>query len=134
MKNYYQILSYVFVILITLIIVFNIRFNKNTDYKNQIKTLKIQNKSLKANIDSNKVLINNLSLEIDTYKVKIIEDKKELTQLNNDLHKQIKNYKDITPIVFCTNNYEPYQLYYDKHLLLYNFNAETKLFNDYAAV
>ena len=36
MKNYYQILSYVFVILITLIIVFNIRFDKNTDYKNQI--------------------------------------------------------------------------------------------------
>ena len=37
MKNYYQILSYVFVILITLIIVLNIRFDKNTDYKNQIK-------------------------------------------------------------------------------------------------
>ena len=30
MKNYYQILSYVFVILITLIIVLNIRFDKNT--------------------------------------------------------------------------------------------------------
>ena len=94
MKNYYQILSYVFVILITLIIVFNIRFNKNTDYKNQIKTLKIQNKSLKANIDSNKVLINNLSSEIDTYKVKIIEDKKELANLKIKAKKIKSKYNE----------------------------------------
>jgi hypothetical protein len=87
---------------------------------------------LKDQLEYSKYQLEQIKKEIKQIKLandKAIEDKKELTQLNNDLHKQIKNYKDITPIVFCTNNYEPYQLYYDKHLLLYNFNAETKLHN-----
>ena len=104
MKNYYQILSYVFVILITLTIVLNIRFDKNTDYKNQIKTLKIQNKSLKANIDSNKVLINNLSSEIDTYKVKIIEDKKELANLKIKANKNKQKFNEESNRINSLNN------------------------------
>jgi len=77
MKYIYQILSYIAVIIITLIIVNNIRFAKDIDHKNELKRLHQQNDSLQANIESNKVLINSLSFEIDSFKTKIEENKKE---------------------------------------------------------
>ena len=87
---------------------------------------------LKEQLDHSKYQLEQIKKEIKLIKLsndKSIEDKKELTHLNNTLYKQIKNYEDNSPIVFCTNNHEPYQLYYDKHLLLYNFSAEHKLRN-----
>ncbi len=54
MKYIYQILSYAVVIIITAIVVSNLKFASNLDYKNEIENLHKQNDSLKANIDGYK--------------------------------------------------------------------------------
>jgi chromosome segregation ATPase len=94
MKHIYQILSYVIVIIITLIIVNNIRFAKDIDHKNQLKRLHQQNDSIQANIESNKVLINSLSSEINTFKTKIEENKKELADLKYKAKKNKDKYNE----------------------------------------
>jgi len=94
MKHIYQILSYIAVIIITLIIVNNIRFAKDIDHKNELKRLHQQNDSLQANIESNKVLINSLSFEIDSFKTKIEESKKELATLKHKAKKNKDKYNE----------------------------------------
>jgi chromosome segregation ATPase len=94
MKYIYQILSYIAVIIITLIIVNNIRFAKDIDHKNELKRLHQQNDSLQANIESNKVLINSLSFEIDSFKTKIEVNKKELATLKHKAKKNKDKYNE----------------------------------------
>jgi len=94
MKYINQILSYIIVIILTLIIINNIRFAKDIDYKNQLKSLHQQNDSLQANVESNKVLINSLSSEINTFKTKIEENKKELADLKHKAKKNKDKYNE----------------------------------------
>ena len=94
MKYIYQILSYAVVIIITAIVVSNLKFASNLDYKNEIENLHKQNDSLKANIDSNKVIIKSLSSEIITYKSKIENDKKELANLKIKAKKNKDKYNE----------------------------------------
>jgi chromosome segregation ATPase len=94
MKYTDQIFSYIIVIIITLIIINNIRFAKDIDYKNQLKSLHQQNDSLQANVESNKVLINSLFSEINTFKTKIEENKKELADLKHKAKKNKDKYNE----------------------------------------
>lgn len=94
MKYIYQILSYILVIIITLIIVNNMRFAKNIDYKNQIKSLHQQNDSLQSNEEFNKVLIDSLSFEINNLKTKIKKEKKELAGLKPKAKKNKDKYNE----------------------------------------
>jgi chromosome segregation ATPase len=94
MKYIYQILSYFAVILVVIIIYNNLNYARNIDYKNQINQLHLQNDSLKANIDSNTVIINSLSSEIKEYKLKVEEDKKKLALLEVKAKKNKQKYNE----------------------------------------
>jgi cell division protein FtsB len=104
MKHIYQILSYAVVIIVTAIVVSNLKFASNLDYKNEIENLHKQNDSLKANIDSNKVIIKSLSLEIITYKDKIEEDKKSLANLKIKAKKNKDKYNEESNRINSLNN------------------------------
>jgi chromosome segregation ATPase len=94
MKYIYQILSYFVVVLVVIIIYNNLNYARNIDYKNQINQLHLQNDSLKANIDSNTVIINSLSSEIKEYKLKVEEDKKKLALLEIKAKKNKQKYNE----------------------------------------
>jgi chromosome segregation ATPase len=94
MKYLYQVLSYIVVIIIAVIITANLKYASNIDYKNEIKNLHKQNDSLQANIDSNTVIIKSLSLEINNFKLKIEEDKKELANLKIKAKKNKDKYNE----------------------------------------
>jgi chromosome segregation ATPase len=104
MKYIYQILSYAVVIIITAIVVSNLKFAGNIDYKNEIENLHKQNDSLQANIDSNTVIIKFLSLEINSFKLKIEEDKKELANLKVKAKKNKQKYHEESNRINSLNN------------------------------
>jgi chromosome segregation ATPase len=104
MKYIYQILSYATVILIVVIIYNNLNYAKNIDYKNKIESLHRQNDSLKANIDSNQVIINSLSSEIKEYKLKVEEDKKKLAFLEIKTKKNKQKYNEESNRINSLNN------------------------------
>jgi chromosome segregation ATPase len=104
MKYLYQILSYVVVIVIAIIITANLKYAGNIDYKNEIKNLHKQNDSLQANIDSNTVIIKSLSLEINSFKLKIEEDKKELANLKIKAKKNKQKYNEESNRINSLNN------------------------------
>ena len=104
MKYIYQVLSYIVVILVVIIIYNNLNYAKNIDYKNEIKSLHRQNDSLKANIDSNQVIITSLSSEIKEYKLKIEEDKKKLALLETKAKKNKQKYNEESNRINSLNN------------------------------
>jgi chromosome segregation ATPase len=93
MKNYINIISYVVVIVLTIIIVRNLGFAGDIDAKNKIKALNHQIDSLQAHVDSNNVKIAQLDSLATLYKTKVNEDKKKLSGLKAkaDLYKNKYN-------------------------------------------
>ena len=91
MKYIYQVLSYIVVILVVIIIYNNLNYAKNIDYKNEIKSLHRQNDSLKANIDSNQVIITSLSSEIKEYKDTIVLQLNQQKETQARLHQRLDN-------------------------------------------
>ena len=89
MKYLYQILSYAVVIIITIVIVKNLKFAGNIDAENKIKALNYQIDSLQAHVDSNNVKIAQLDSVATLYKNKVAEDKEKLSGLKAkaDLYK-----------------------------------------------
>ena len=93
MKHIYQILSYAVVIIVTVIVVNNLKFAKNIDLENKIDALNYQIDSLQSHVDSNKVEIAKLDSIATLYKTKVDEDKKKLSDLKSkaDLYKNKYN-------------------------------------------
>ena len=93
MKYLYQILSYAVVIIITVIIVKNLKFAGNIDAENKIKALNYQIDSLQAHVDSNNIRIVQLDSIATLYKTKVAEDKEKLSGLKAkaDLYKNKYN-------------------------------------------
>ena len=93
MKYLYQILSYAVVIIITVIIVKNLKFAGNIDAENKIKALNYQIDSLQAHVDSNNIKIAQLDSVATLYKHKVAEDKEKLSGLKAkaDLYKNKYN-------------------------------------------
>jgi chromosome segregation ATPase len=104
MKYIYQILSYAVVIIITVIVITNLKYASDIDYKNKIENLHKQNDSLQANIDSNTVMIKSLSLEINSFKLKIEKDKKELANLKIKAKKNKDKYNEESNRINSLNN------------------------------
>jgi uncharacterized coiled-coil DUF342 family protein len=93
MKYIYQILSYAAVIIITVIIVNNLKFAGNIDAENKIEALNAQIDSLQSHVDSNNVKIAQLDSVATLYKNKVAEDKEKLSGLKAkaDLYKNKYN-------------------------------------------
>ena len=93
MKNYINIISYIIVIVLTIIIVRNLGFAGSIDAENKIKVLTNKIDSLQANIDSTKIKIAQLDSVATVYKKQVTEDKAKLSGLKYkaDLYKNKYN-------------------------------------------
>ena len=93
MKNYINVISYIVVIVLTIIIVRNLGFAGGIDAENKIKALNHQIDSLQLYVDSTKIKIAQLDSIATLYKTKVDEDKKKLSGLKAkaDLYKNKYN-------------------------------------------
>lgn len=91
-----QILSYVFLILITTIF-FILYFNSNEsnrELKKQIKELELKNDSIQAHVDSTLVQINQLNVLAEGYKLQIEKDKTQLANLQTKANLYKRKYNE----------------------------------------
>jgi predicted nucleic acid-binding Zn-ribbon protein len=116
MKNYLNVISYIVVIVLTIIIVRNLGFAGGIDAENKIKALNHQIDSLQSYVDSTKIKITQLDSIATLYKTKVDEDKKKLSGLKakadlyknkyNEEHNRINKLPNAALVSEFTNTFD----------------------------